>query len=91
MNEHNPRLGVVFERLRDAGLALNKEQAFVQCLGHHIFSEGLRKLDVHDIAILNAPPPTNVTEVKSFVFLVFPLQFIKTNRRFIWSSRHFIK
>lgn len=34
-----------------------------------VSGDGLRKLDTHIQAILNAPPPSNATEMKSFVSL----------------------
>lgn len=74
LDEHNRRLRVVFERLLESGLKLNKQKCVfarssVQYLGHTISGKGLHKLDVHIKSVLQAPQPQNASEVKSFVGL----------------------
>lgn len=65
----------VFERLRANGLTLNKEKCHfrekeVVFLGHRIDAKGLHPLQDNLEAVLAAPPPTSVSQLKSFLGLV---------------------
>lgn len=73
--EHLANLKLVFERLFDAGLRLNKRKCEffkenIKYLGFVLSAQGLSKTDERIKAILDAKIPTNVSEVKSFCGLV---------------------
>ncbi|GFX24927.1 retrovirus-related Pol polyprotein from transposon 412 [Trichonephila clavipes] len=95
-----------FKKCREHGLKLNlnKSKFFqneINFLGHRIDSKGLHKTDEKISAVVNAPVPRNVHEVKSFLGLVNfygkfcenlatianPLNNLtKKNVRFLWSK-----
>ena len=70
--EHDKRLEAVFERLKQAGLTLNKEKCEfrmnqVKFLGHIVSREGIQ-IDPSKVkAIQDMQPPTNKKELKSFL------------------------
>jgi hypothetical protein len=69
---HVSRLEEVFRRFQNAGLKLGKEkcaffQGSVTYLGHIINKNGLHKCPEKVDAIVNAPQPNNVTELKRFL------------------------
>ena len=73
--EHLTNLAQVLERLNSAGMKLKKEKcAFclpqVEYLGHVISEEGLRPSSSKIKAITNAPEPSSLSELKSFLGLV---------------------
>jgi len=73
--EHLQRLQEVLRRLRDSGLRLKSEkcaffQPSVEYLGHLIDSVGIHPLPSKLKAIVNAPPPTNVQQLRSFLGLL---------------------
>jgi hypothetical protein len=73
--EHLSNLEKVFDILQNAGLTVNKEKceffkAEIEYLGHKISKQGIRKSDDKIKAITEAPEPTNITEVRSFLGLV---------------------
>ena len=73
--EHLDHLERVFKRVKDAGMRLKREKCkyllpAVDYLGHTISQEGLRTSDEKVEAILQAPAPANVTELRSFLGLV---------------------
>ena len=73
--EHLDNLAQVLQRLEAAGMRLKKEKCeflvpAVAYLGHVISAEGLRTSDVKVKAIVDAPAPRNVTELRSFLGLV---------------------
>ena len=68
--QHDRNLATVLTRLQDAGLRLKKEKcAFRQksCtyLGHVIVAEGIHHTEDKVRAVLNAPAPQNVQELRS--------------------------
>lgn len=68
-------LNSVFTRLSDAGLKLNREkcvffQEEIKFLGHRINKDGLSKTNERVAAIVDTPPPKNVTEVRAFAGLI---------------------
>lgn len=75
IKEHLKNLESVFSKLNAAGFKVNLEksaffQEKVKYLGHIIDANGLHK-DIEKVkAIIDAPQPSNVTEVKAFVGLV---------------------
>lgn len=73
--EHLQRLKEVLKRLQDAGLTLQKEKCEffkdeVNYLGYIIDKNGLRKSPLKVKAIVEAPVPTNVNKLQSFLGLV---------------------
>ena len=73
--EHLNNLVQVLERLESAGMRLKKEKcAFllpsVSYLGHIISEEGLRTAESKVRAIVDAPEPRNVGELRSFIGMV---------------------
>ncbi|GFX10661.1 retrovirus-related Pol polyprotein from transposon 412 [Trichonephila clavipes] len=103
---HFTALEEFFKKCREHGLKLNlnKSKFFqneINFLGHRIDSKGLHKTDEKISAVVNAPVPRNVHEVKSFLGLVNfygkfcenlatianPLNNLtKKNVRFLWSK-----
>ena len=70
--EHLHNLGKVLERLNKAGLRLKKSKCEfmlpqVDYLGHTISAEGLKPTKEKVRAILEAPTPSNVSQLKSFL------------------------
>lgn len=80
--EHLSNLRKVLLRLEESGLKVKKEkcaffQSCVKYLGHIIDKNGLRATDERVEAIKNAPIPTTVTQLKSFLGMVnFYCKFI---------------
>ena len=73
--EHHTHLKQVLERLQKAGLRLKREKCSFgrpSCtyLGHRIDGEGIHPTEEKVSAIINAPEPRNVAELRSFLGLV---------------------
>ena len=73
--EHLANLEQVLQRLHSAGMRLKREKcAFllksVSYLGHVISEEGLRTADEKVAAIVDAPDPRNLTQLRSFLGMV---------------------
>ena len=73
--EHLEHLAEMLRRLKEAGMRLKKGKCAyllpsVEYLGHTISAEGLRTADSKVEAIVNAPAPKNVAELRSFLGLV---------------------
>ena len=73
--EHVATVAVVLERLKEAGLRLKKEKCVflahsVINLGHVIDSQGLNPVQEKIQAIQEAPQPTNVGKLKSYLGLL---------------------
>ncbi|XP_043193613.1 uncharacterized protein K02A2.6-like isoform X1 [Amphibalanus amphitrite] len=73
--EHWKVLGSIFSRLEAAGLRVRETkcaffQDSVEYLGHHMSRDGIRPTSDKVKAIVDAPRPANVTELKSFLGLV---------------------
>ena len=71
---HEVNLRAVLHRINNAGLQLNVDkcqlrQTTLTFLGQKIGPEGLLPDDSHVAAILNAPPPTDPTTLRSFLGL----------------------
>lgn len=69
--EHEENLKTVFLKLREAGLQLKKEKCEffkeeISYLGYTISNKGLKKNLDKQKAIINAPRPRNISQVKSF-------------------------
>lgn len=74
-SEHLETLNMVLQRLQDAGLRLKRSKCTfmaseVVFLGHRIDSTGLHPVTEKVRAIENAPPPSNVTELKAYLGLL---------------------
>lgn len=74
-DEHLQRLNAVLERLKSAGFTLQKEKCVffqdqVSYLGYIIDKHGLHKSPDKVKAILDAPVPTNVSKLQSFLGLI---------------------
>ena len=73
--EHNDNLSGVLDRLNKGGLRLNAGKCHfklksVSYLGFRIDAEGLHPLEDKVQALVSAPAPQNVTELKSFLGLI---------------------
>ena len=73
--EHLENLESVLKRLQDAGLKANNEKCEffrdrVQFCGHEIDREGLHKTQEKIEAVVSAPRPENVSQLRSFLGLV---------------------
>ena len=104
--DHLQNLHLVLQQLENAGLTLKKSKckfrvSSVEYLGHIIDANGLHPSESKVKAIRDAPTPTNVTELKSFLGLLnyyhkflpdlstilAPLhQLLRKDAKWIWSQ-----
>lgn len=73
--DHLKNLDEVLTRLEEAGLRLKRSkcafmQKEVEYLGHRVDAQGLHPVEKKVKAIMDAPTPTNVTELKAFLGLL---------------------
>ena len=73
--DHLDTLDKVLSRLKDAGLQLKQSKCkfmlyTVDYLGHRISENGLRSMEEKIRAITEAPPPTEVSQLRSFLGLI---------------------
>jgi len=73
--EHLQRLEEVLSRIKESGLRLKQEkcvffQPSVEYLGHTIDAVGIHPLPSKLEAIVKAPPPRNVQQLRSFLGLL---------------------
>ena len=73
--DHLKNLEEVFKRLAKAGLRLKKGKCVfmepqVTYLGHRVSKEGIQPMEDKVEAITNAPPPWNVSELKSYLGMI---------------------
>ena len=73
--DHFKNLEEVFKRLAKAGLQLKKGKCVfmepqVTYLGHSVSKEGIQPMEDKVEAITNAPPPRNVSELKSYLGMI---------------------
>lgn len=105
--EHLDRLNQVLQRLQDAGLTLQPEKCDffrdeISYLGYVINKDGLKKSPDKIKAIVDAPVPTNISQLQSFLGLVnyyrcfvpgascilSPLyELLKKGSKWCWSKR----
>ena len=84
-DDHLNSLSQVFEKLSAVGFQLKKakcefEKTSVQYLGHIIDGEGLHPTDEKLAAVRDAPRPTDITSLKSFLGLImFYSRFLKNH------------
>ncbi|UYV74121.1 K02A2.6-like [Cordylochernes scorpioides] len=82
-NEHKAKLELVFKRLEDKGLKLNKNKCrfavdSVEYLGFRIDKNGLHPLINKIQAVSNAPEPKNIGQLRSFIgMLIYYARFIE--------------
>lgn len=74
-SEHLKNLDAVLQRLKDYGLRVRRSkckffQPSVEYLGHVIDAEGLHKAPSKVVAIMDAPAPTNVSQLRSYLGLL---------------------
>ena len=74
-DEHLSNLRQVLHVLRDSGLTLRKSKCFffreeVTYCGYVVGKDGVRPMPSNVEAVKNAPAPTNVTELRSFLGMV---------------------
>ena len=72
IDQHNVRLNEVLARLSAAGLRVHREKSVigaqeVQYLGHKVSTSGIQPLPDYVKAVRDAPAPTNVKELQSFL------------------------
>lgn len=72
--EHEERLTAVLRRIDDAGLKLNLSkcnfrQSELSFLRHTVSAKGLQPDDSHGTAVSQAPQPTNLSKLRSFLGL----------------------
>ena len=75
LDEHLNRLAEVLQCLENSGMRLNKQKCFslrssIEYLGHVVDEEGIYPMEEKVKAIKEAPAPTNVTQLRSFLGLV---------------------
>ena len=70
--DHLNNLDKVLQRIESAGMTLKKSRCVfaIEYLGHIIDKNGLHPSPENVKAIAEAPTPTNVTELKSFLGLI---------------------
>ena len=73
--DHLANLDTVLTRMKEAGLRLRRSkctfmQEAVEYLGHRVDAQGLHPVQKKVKAIAEAPAPTNVTELKSYLGLL---------------------
>ena len=85
VEEHLRNLDAVLGILENAGLRLNKSKCFflrsrIEYLGHIIDGDGLHPTDEKVTALKEALPPTNLTELRSFLGIVnYYAKFLPNN------------
>ena len=69
--DHLRNFEEVLTRLEEAGLRLKRSKCAVfEYLGHRVDAQGLHPVEKKVKAIMEAPTPTNVTELKSYLGLL---------------------
>ena len=74
-NDHLSNLQQVFQRLQENGLRLKQSKCelmkdSIEYFGYRIDAQGLHPVSTKVEAIINAPPPTNQQQLKSFLGLL---------------------
>ncbi|UYV71532.1 K02A2.6-like, partial [Cordylochernes scorpioides] len=108
--DHEEKLELVFKRLQEKGLRLNKDKCkfavnAVEYLGFKIDKKGLHPISSKIEAVVEAPEPTNVSQLRSFIgLLMYYSRFIKNiadilapfyhllkkNSKWNWTGKHCI-
>ncbi len=96
---HLENLTAVLMKLQDAGLRLNRKKCSfmhksIEYLGHSLDSEGLHLTEEKVCAVRDAPVPTNLTQLRSFLGILnyyhkfLPNLSSKLNPLYILLSQH---
>ncbi|CAI6354211.1 unnamed protein product [Macrosiphum euphorbiae] len=94
---HINKLNEVFNKLKECGLTVREEKcAFfqdeIQYLGYKINKHGLNTSETKIKAIVDAPIPTNITQVKSFLGMVnYYFKFIKNSTEILYPLYNLLK
>jgi len=89
LNTHLHHLGLVLERLQEAGLIVNMNKcefgvSETTFLGHHVSADGIRPIMKHVEAIRQFSPPKDIKELQRFLGLVnFYRKFISGAAKFL--------
>ena len=81
--DHDAALQAVFQKMRENNLTANPakclfNQSSIDFFGHHFSADGISADDKKVASLINASPPKNVTEVRSFLGLAqYLARFIK--------------
>ena len=81
--DHDAALQAVFQKMRENNLTANPakclfNQSSIDFFGHHFSADGISADDKKVASLINASPPKNVTEVRSFLGLAqYRARFIK--------------
>ncbi|UYV82251.1 K02A2.6-like [Cordylochernes scorpioides] len=96
--DHKQKLELVFKRLQEKGLRLNKDKCkfavnAVEYLGFKIDKKGLHPISGKIEAVVEAPEPTNVSQLRSFIGLLMYyssalLSPLKKNSKWNRTSEH---
>lgn len=86
-DEHIQHLQMIFSRLNEAGLRINKDKCIfgaeeIKFLGHLVYPQGIRPLPEKVSAVANYPRPTSQKQLRRF------LGIINFYRRFISQAAH---
>ena len=95
--DHLNNLEEVLKRLASAGLRLRKDRCMftepqTTYLGHKVSKEGIQLLQDKVHAITNAPAPTNVSELKSYLgMIIYYKKFLPNLSRVLASLYAFLR
>ncbi|UYV69862.1 K02A2.6-like [Cordylochernes scorpioides] len=95
--DHEQKLELVFKRLQEKGLRLNKDKCkfavnAVEYLGFKIDKKGLHPISSKIEAVVEAPEPTNVSQLRSFIgLLMYYSRFIRNIADILAPSYHLLK
>ena len=91
--EHLATLDEVLSRLEKYGVVVNQSKcefrtSSVEYLGHRIDEDGLHPLKDKIAAIVDAPSPTNVTELRAYIGLINYYAKFMSNRATMLKPLH---
>ncbi|UYV76561.1 K02A2.6-like, partial [Cordylochernes scorpioides] len=95
--DHEQKLELVFKRLQEKGLRLNKDKCkfavnAVEYLGFKIDKKGLHPISSKIEAVVEAPEPTNVSQLRSFIgLLMYYSRFIRNIADILAPFYHLLK
>ncbi|UYV76711.1 K02A2.6-like [Cordylochernes scorpioides] len=95
--DHEQKLELVFKRLQEKGLRLNKDKCkfavnAVEYLGFKIDKKGLHPISSKIEAVVEAPEPTNVSQLRSFIgLLMYYSRFIRNISDILAPFYHLLK
>ncbi|UYV68293.1 K02A2.6-like, partial [Cordylochernes scorpioides] len=95
--DHEQKLELVFKRLQEKGLRLNKDKCkfavnAVEYSGFKIDKKGLHPISSKIEAVVEAPEPTNVSQLRSFIgLLMYYSRFIRNIADILAPFYHLLK